>query len=222
LFSWSCLTGQLFFLQALFLYPRAFQAMLRNNTYRAMGFLRRIFTLNNPVKQGVSPLETALPAGVILHHQTNNTNPQKTKAMKTTKIISALSLVLVFAAGSLFANRINDPGSADKQKLITYEVIVNFTANFPGALSHFMIVITDGTGRKVVPAQAYHPGVSTYTFKEAGTLRGTRIAVMVPYPANTSGWVVPPCVKKGTFVGGATYNFELTPLPNEKNGKNEF
>jgi hypothetical protein len=195
---------------------------MRKTTPGSPGFLRTGAALNPSVKSGVSPLETTPPADVILHHQTNNTNPQKTKAMKTTKIISALSLVLVFAAGSLFANKINDPGSANKQKLITYEVKINFAANFPGALSHFMVVITDESGRKVVPAQAYHPGVSTYTFKEAGTLRGTRIAVMVPYPANPSGWVVPPSVKKGTFVGGASYSFELTPLSNEKGGKNEF
>ena len=137
--------------------------------------------------------------------------------MKTTKIISALSLVLVFAANSLFANRINDPGSADKQKLITYEVKVNFVANFPSAFSHYMIVITDGTGRKVVPAQAYHQGVSSYTFKEAGNiLKGTRIAVMVPYPANPAGWIIAPSVKKGMFIGGASYLFELTPQSSER------
>ena len=130
--------------------------------------------------------------------------------------------VLVFATNSLFANHINDPGSADKQKLITYEVKVNFAANFPGALSHFLIVITDGNGRKVVPAQAYHPGVSSYTFKEAGTLRGTRVAVMVPFPATPTGWVIPPCVKNGTFIGGASYLFELTPQECEKITPREF
>jgi len=139
--------------------------------------------------------------------------------MKTTKIISALSLVLVFAANSLFANRINDPGSADKQKLITYEVKVNFAANFPSAFSHYMIVITDGTGRKVVPAQAYHQGVTSYTFKEAGNLiKGARVAVMVSYPASQSGWTIAPDVKKGIFTGGATYQFKLTPQSSESGG----
>ena len=138
--------------------------------------------------------------------------------MKTTNLISALSLILVLAANSLYANKINDPGSTDKQKLITYEVKVNFAANFPGVLSHYLIVITDGTGRKVVPAQPYHAGVSSYTFKEAGTLKGTRIAVMVPYPANPSAWTIAPCVKTGLFVGGTSYLFELTPVSNEKPG----
>ena len=142
--------------------------------------------------------------------------------MKTTNFLSAISLVLVFAANSLFASRINDPGSADKQKLITYSVKVNFAANFPGALGHFMIVITDGSGRKVVPAQAYHIGVSTYTFKEAGILKGTRIAVMVPYPANQGGWNIAPSVKNGLFVGGETYQYELTPMSNERGGKIEL
>ena len=142
--------------------------------------------------------------------------------MKTTNFLSAISLVLIFTANSLYANLINDPGQADKQKLITYEVKVNFAANFPGALSHFLIVITDGTGRKVVPAQAYHSGVSTYTFKEAGTLRGTRIAVMVPYPANPTGWNIPPSVKNGTFVGGSSYLLELTPQAIEKETAPQF
>jgi len=131
--------------------------------------------------------------------------------MKTTKIISALSLVLVFAANSVFANRINDPGSENRQKLITYEVKVNFAANFPGANAHYLVAITDGTGRKVVPAQPYHPGVSTYTFKEAGNFKGTRIAVMVPYPAGPTGWIIEPSVKNGMFIGGTTCQFELTP-----------
>ena len=142
--------------------------------------------------------------------------------MKTKSILSAISLVLVFAANSLFASRINDPGSSDKQKLITYAVTVNFAANFPGAHSQFIIVITDGSGRKVVPAQAYHPGVSTYTFKEAGTLKGTRIAVMVPYPANQGGWNIAPSVKTGLFVGGESYHFELTPMSNERGAKIEL
>ena len=138
--------------------------------------------------------------------------------MKTTKIISALSLVLVFAANSLFANRIGDPGTPDKLKLVTYEVKVNFAANFPGANARYLVVITDGTGRKVVPAQAFHTGVSKYTFKEAGTIKGTRVAIMVPLNVKPNGWVIPPSVKKGIFVGGSTYRFELTPESYETAG----
>src|SRR5665647_993376 len=116
--------------------------------------------------------------------------------MKTTKILSAISLVLVLAANSLFANRINDPGSDLMQKLITYVVKVHQAPNFPSANARYLIVITDEHGRKVVPAQQFHPGVWSYTFKEAGTLRGTRIAVMIPYPSYPMNWDIAPCVLK--------------------------
>ena len=138
--------------------------------------------------------------------------------MKTTKIISALSLVLVFAASSLFANRISDPGPAVWQKPVTYDVKINFTANFPGINGHYLVVITDETGRKVVPAQTFRPGVWTYTFKEAGSFRGTRVAVLVSYPDTQILWVIPPRVLKGTFTGGESYRFELTPQAIEKVG----
>ena len=134
--------------------------------------------------------------------------------MKTTNFFSAISLVLIFTANSLFANRISDPGSSTMQKQVTYEVKVNFEASFPGASAHYMIVITDEHSRKVVPAQAYHPGISLYTFKEAGTFRGTRVAVMVPYPAIPTAWGIPPSILRGVFTGGTTYHFELTPVSN--------
>ena len=129
--------------------------------------------------------------------------------MKTTKIISAISLVLIFAAGSLFAGNKPEIG---QQKLITYQVTVHAAPNFPGASGHYLVAITDEKGNKVAPAQPFHPGVWTYTFREAGSFRGTRVAVMVPYPANPTGWVIPPSVQKGNFIGGGTYRFDLTPV----------
>ena len=136
--------------------------------------------------------------------------------MKTTKIISVLSFVLIFASNSIFANLTNDPVTPDRQKLVTYAVNVNFAPNFPGSGGNYLIAITDEHGRKVVPPQPFHPGKGSYTFTEAGSFRGTRIAVMVPYPANQSGWVIPPVVMKATFYGGATYQFNLTPKAHEK------
>jgi hypothetical protein len=133
--------------------------------------------------------------------------------MKTMKVLSAISLALVLTAGAIFANPTVDPVSNDRQKLITYEVKVNFAPNFAGAPCHFKIGITDKTGRLVVAAQLYHPGTTTYTFKEAANLvNGTRVAVMVPYPANQSGWMIPPSAKSGYFFGGSTYHYSLTPV----------
>lgn len=124
--------------------------------------------------------------------------------MKTTKIISAISLVLILAANSLFANRaaISNPETASMQQSVTYVVKVNCPPNFPAANGNFMILITDEKGRKVAPAQALHPGVWAYTFKEAGSFRGVRIASMVSYPATPSGWVIPPVKIIATFYAG--------------------
>ena len=140
--------------------------------------------------------------------------------MKTRKILSAISLVLIFAANSVFAGSltINDPSTSDKQKLVTYEVLVKAVPTFPSANDQYIVVITDEKGRKVVPAQTFRPGVWTYTFKEAGTFRGTRTAVLVSTNANQTGWIIPPSVLKGNFTGGSTYQFILAPLPAGKPG----
>jgi len=144
--------------------------------------------------------------------------------MKTTKILSAITLVLILAANSLFAGRttIGDPVSSLQQNLVTYDVKINASPNFPGYNEPFLVAITDETGRRVAPAQLFHKGVLSYTFKEAGSFRGTRIAVMVPYPSTPSGWVIPPSVLKANFIAGKTYHFELTPQTNEQTRKNDL
>jgi hypothetical protein len=199
---------------------------LRKNTHPEMIFLRCAVALNNPLKSGISPLETTLPADVVLHHQTKH-KPLKKTAMKTKTIISAISLALVLAAGSLFANRTNDTRPTDRQKTITYAVKINCNANFYIAYCHYAIAITNENGRLVGPAQEFHPGISVYTFKEAGPVTGTRIAVMFAHPASPSGWIpdgwsVPPSIKTGTFIGGETYQFELTPVQNSKGVSKEL
>ena len=142
--------------------------------------------------------------------------------MKATKIISVLSLVLIFSATSLFAKTISDPSSANQQKIITYLVQIKSTPNFPGASGHYLVVITDESGRKVVPSQPFHPGVWSYSFREAGNFRGTRVAALVPYPANSTGWIIPPSVMKANFIGGGTYKFFLTPEETEPTGTNQL
>ena len=136
--------------------------------------------------------------------------------MKTKVITSALSLVLVLAFSSLFAARISDPGSAVLLKAVTYVVKVTPAPNF-GTNGHYLVAITDGNGSKVAPAQPYHQGVSTYTFKEsAGTFKGTRVAILIPFPAVPNGWNIMPDKKSGIFYGGATYQFNLAPDNRER------
>jgi hypothetical protein len=147
--------------------------------------------------------------------------------MKTKVILSAITLVLAIVANSLFAGRNNDPAPVSGKKIITYVVKINFAANFCNSNGHYVVAITDGNGNRVVPAQNFQPGVSTYSFRESGSFSGTRTAVMVPVPVSPSGWiptgwVIPPCVLKGNFAGGATYNFELTPEQIEKSGLNDL
>jgi hypothetical protein len=132
--------------------------------------------------------------------------------MKATMIFSALSVIMIYAANFVYANHISDPNTTDKAQLITYIVKVNFVPNFQGTTYQFVLAITDEKGRYVVSRQFYHPGISTYTFTEAGSFRGTRIAIMVPYPGSQSGWAIPPVVMKATFFGGKAYDFNLSPV----------
>jgi hypothetical protein len=141
--------------------------------------------------------------------------------MKATMIFSALSVIMIYAANILYANHISDPNSTDKAQLVTYIVRVNFVPNFQGTTNQFVLAITDEKGRYVVSRQFYHPGIPTYTFTEAGSFRGTRIAIMVPYPGSQAGWAIPPVVMKATFFGGNTYQFNLSPIAIELAGTRE-
>jgi hypothetical protein len=139
--------------------------------------------------------------------------------MKTTKVLSALTLVILLAAISMFSIAGNDPG-VPKTKIITYTVNITPTPNFPGMSNGFMIAISNGQGRQVVPAQKFHNGVWSYTFTEAGELiKGQRVAVMMQYPAGQSGWYIPTSKLAGYFYGGNTYTFTLTPVSIAPGGK---
>jgi hypothetical protein len=134
--------------------------------------------------------------------------------MKATNIISALSLVLVFAANSLFAgNGINGPGVANKT--VTYQVMIKSAPNFPAA-GQYLVAVTDENGHRIAPAQGFRPGISAYTFSEPGDFKGIRIAVLVPLPGNPLYHFSASQVRNGLFVGGQTYRFELTPKSIER------
>jgi hypothetical protein len=173
--------------------------------------IRGKFAWMTAAKSGNSPLEPALPGTLPLPHQ-NQTQTLKPNAMKTTKIISALSLVLIFAASSMFAGNGINGGNASQKKAVTYEVRVNISPSLPGANDSYLIAITDENGHRVVPAQNFPQGVYTYTFKEAaGDFKGTRIAILIPYPPTQMKWAATPSVIKGFFSAGSTYRFLLEP-----------
>lgn len=139
--------------------------------------------------------------------------------MKTTKIIFALTLALIFANGFNSANahrnlKTNIPEERKANK-VAYVVRVqssNYVKNFG---THFLIMMTDETGALVAPSQTFISGVSDYTFYENGTVRGTRIAKMMKLPIGMESFNIPANSKSGIFYGGASYLFIIQPIPAE-------
>lgn len=137
--------------------------------------------------------------------------------MKTTKLIFALSLALIFSAGvnNIFALQglKKDIPVERKAKMVAYVVRItqlNYIQNLGG---HFLVMMTDETGRLVAPAQTFRPGVSDYTFFEGGTVRGTRVAKMVRLPITLKSANIPSTSKTRIFYGGACYMFIIDPIP---------
>ena len=131
--------------------------------------------------------------------------------MKTSKIIFALGLALIFAFGFNTLNALNtskiDP-SESLGNTVKYLVRIENTGNLaPDAM--YMVVLTDGMGHQIAPAQKYDPAVAEYSFKENGTARGTRVARIVSLPGKTSGQSIATSVQTGVFYAGKTYLFVL-------------
>jgi hypothetical protein len=137
--------------------------------------------------------------------------------MKTTKIFSVLSLVLIFAAvTSTFAAAIdnkNNPVNANQ--VIRYHVNIAMTSESQ-LCNMWLVEILDGNGRLVAPAKPYSSNVTRYDFFERGPVTGTRIAVLVinqygdHYICDRELFVKPDALS-GTFLNGQTYRFDLFP-----------
>jgi hypothetical protein len=137
--------------------------------------------------------------------------------MKTTKLIFALSLALIFAAGSnnIFAlgNLKTDNPAERKAQKIAYVVRIEQLNYIQSLGGHFLVKMTDETGRMIAPAQVFRPGVSDYTFFEAGNVRGTRVAKMERLPIGERAINIPSTSKSGIFIGGTCYMFIIHPVP---------
>lgn len=140
--------------------------------------------------------------------------------MKTTKLFSVLSLVLIFTAATSFAKK-NDVSSAKStsRAAINFEVYVH-TAMLGAPCNTYVIKVVDETGRLVAPFQIFTPGVNKYSFKETITGRtnkfSRRVAMLEPvkYPAHyTCAQAIhaTPDVMFGPFLAGQTYYFDLQP-----------
>jgi hypothetical protein len=137
--------------------------------------------------------------------------------MKTKNLFFAISLALIitgmFAVTAMSDNLPEPPVQAGND--ITYVVNINHSVNPDGFTGDYIVVITDGRGRAVVTPKYFHMGQWTYTFKEHGDVKGTRVARMVKDPnvIIPGSYIFTVDVKTGTFYGGKTYVFTLEPVP---------
>jgi hypothetical protein len=134
--------------------------------------------------------------------------PKKTNAMKTTKIIFALGLALLFAIG--FNNLY-----AQKAAKVAYVVRIENMNYLLRTGGHYLVMMTDENGSLVAPTQTVRKGVTDYTFIEGGTVRGTRVAKVMQLPIGPKSFNIPSCSKTGIFYGGASYLFIIHPVPAE-------
>jgi hypothetical protein len=138
--------------------------------------------------------------------------------MKTTKIFSVLSLVLIFIGMTAVNTSAKaNPGGTprpfiDDKKIITYVVEIAHDASFDSELNGYMVVMTDGKGRSLAPAQPFIPGTWTYIFQENAPATGTRTAMFIKAP-HTSGPNIHfrSATIKGPFQGGLKYSLYIVP-----------
>jgi hypothetical protein len=136
--------------------------------------------------------------------------------MKTTKLIFALSLALILNAGynNMYAQQKsnNDVPEEVKARKVAYVVRIENIGKSVNLQTHYLVMMTDETGRRIAPAQTYRPGVWDYTFFENGSVRGTRVARMVQMPHVPNSPEFIPDSKTGIFYGGACYLFTIKPV----------
>jgi hypothetical protein len=134
--------------------------------------------------------------------------------MKTTKLMLALGFALMLMSGYSSMSAPKFPSSAipveNKAKWVNYLVRID-NASYLNAATQYIVMMTDEYGHQVAPAQIYHPGIADYTFKEGGTVRGTRMAWLVKLPGKLNAFGIPPSSQTGVFYSGGTYMFIIRP-----------
>jgi hypothetical protein len=145
--------------------------------------------------------------------------------MKTVKFFFAISLALLLTAS--FSVKAGIPQSRTAKPIVieanrvTYLVRIehaNYVSNYG---NHFLIFVADESGQQIAPAQSFIPGKPDYRFTEGGTVRGTRVAMMVKVPFNPRAVSIQPAVMSGNFYGGYTYLFVINPIPTVTNTEAE-
>jgi hypothetical protein len=136
--------------------------------------------------------------------------------MKTKNFLPALSLILIATAvAAIFAPAAISPTPLGQARQdIAYVINVNHGDHLTGFNCTYYLFISDERGKMVAPPQVFRNGIWTYTFKELGPVTGTRTAQMVRDPniACLGSYSFAPATMSGTFKGGASYLFNLTPV----------
>ena len=139
--------------------------------------------------------------------------------MKTLKIFSVLSLVLIIA-GASSANSKNASTDNTKQvnkAIIRYEVYINIEkdVNF---CNTYLVQVSDENGKPVAHPQVYIPGVNKYVFNETisgpAKVRVASFEILRNFevkgcPINI---ITKPDIEMGPFHPFETYYFNLYPI----------
>ena len=137
--------------------------------------------------------------------------------MKTTKIISALSLALILFGATTFAGNVDKTKAAGSAVTVRYAVTVNLATDKP-ICNIYQVEMLDASGRLVAPAQYYVQGKESYTFYEqTRQSSGVRIARLVLAPnldrfACEQELFTAPDAKLISFTNSETYLFNLAPV----------
>ena len=139
--------------------------------------------------------------------------------MKTTKIFSVLSLVLIFATvNTVYSKgRTTDNRMQAEKKTIRHEVTIHHSLGFT-LCYNYLVKITDANGRLVAPPQVFVPGISKYVFTEnVSNSSNVRIASL-SLPENVDPYFCATNLNAksdpmtGPFISGKTYSFDLYPI----------
>ena len=139
--------------------------------------------------------------------------------MKTLKIISVLTLLLIIAGGSSAKSK-NTPFDNNKQvnrAIIRYEVYINIE-KIENFCSSYLVQISDENGNPVASPQVYIPGVNKYVFTETSPVKAKLRVASFEILQNSGVMGCPiniiskPDIKTGPFHPFETYYFNLYPV----------
>ena len=140
--------------------------------------------------------------------------------MKTLKFTAAASLILFFVGlTSVFSNQARNINTVKPNGVIRYQVDVQFNVEID-LCNTYQVVLVDENGKMVSSPETFRPGIATYVFSENGPVSGVRAAVLI-LNQETMHFICPnelftaPDVKRGDFMPGKTYIFNLVPMLKE-------